>query len=44
VSSGRKFEGKSTWDILVFMFRQLARGFGGVRSRETTEFWYPEKR
>jgi glycosyltransferase involved in cell wall biosynthesis len=44
VSSGRKFEGRSTWSILAFMFRQLSRGFRGVKSRETTEFWYPEKR
>lgn len=44
MSSGRKFDGLSTWAILGLIARQLARGLRGVKSRATTEFWYPERR
>jgi len=43
-TSPRKFTGRSRWETLWITVRLLLRGMGGVRRRETTQFWYDGRR
>lgn len=43
-TSARKFRGMSLPALTWLVLRTLARGPAGTRKRETTKFWYPEKR
>lgn len=44
VTSPRKFVSRTPWETLRISARLLARGLPGVRSRETTGFWYDGRR
>jgi glycosyltransferase involved in cell wall biosynthesis len=44
VTSPRKFTSRSFGETLWITLRLLARGLGGVRRRETTQFWYDGRR
>ena len=43
-TSPRKFTSRSFGETLWITLRLLARGMGGVRKRETTQFWYDGRR
>lgn len=43
-TSARKAEGRTPWDIVKLVAMIAVRGMGGVRRRETTQFWYDGKR
>jgi glycosyltransferase involved in cell wall biosynthesis len=44
VTSPRKFTSRSAWETLWISIKLLARGLGGARRRETTQFWYDGRR
>ena len=44
VTSPRKFTSRSLGETLWITVKLLARGLGGVRRRETTQFWYDGRR
>jgi hypothetical protein len=43
-TSARKTETHTFWQMLKLMFMMALRGPSGLKSREHTAFWYPEKR
>lgn len=44
LTSPRKFTSRTALETLWISVKLMARGMGGVRSRETTQFWYDGKR
>jgi glycosyltransferase involved in cell wall biosynthesis len=44
LTSGRKLEGRSAWQVFRITAGIIARGRRGVRRREGMEFWYGERR
>lgn len=44
VTSPRKLMARGPWETLWLVVRLLARGMRGVRSRDSTQFWYDGKR
>jgi glycosyltransferase involved in cell wall biosynthesis len=44
LTSPRKVEGRTAGDLLRMFLRLLVNGIGGVRRRESTQFWYDGKR
>lgn len=44
VTSSRKFRARTFWETFSMTVRLMLRGFGGVRGREHTAFWYDGKR
>jgi glycosyltransferase involved in cell wall biosynthesis len=43
-TSARKAEGRTPWDLLKLVLILVFQGMGGVRRRESTQFWYDGKR
>ena len=43
-TSARKAEGRTPWDLFKLVLMLALRGMGGVRRRESTQFWYDGKR
>ena len=44
VTSPRKFTGRTYRETIWITVKLMARGMGGVRRRETTQFWYDGRR
>jgi GT2 family glycosyltransferase len=44
VTSPRKFTSRSYGETIWITLKLLAQGLGGVRKRETTQFWYDGRR
>jgi GT2 family glycosyltransferase len=44
VTSPRKFTSRSFGETMWITLKLLLRGMGGVRSRESTQFWYDGRR
>jgi GT2 family glycosyltransferase len=44
VTSPRKFTGRTYRQTIWITLKLMARGMGGVRRRETTQFWYDGRR
>ena len=44
VTSSRKFHSRSLWETSWITLRLFLRGIGGVRRRESTQFWYDGRR
>jgi glycosyltransferase involved in cell wall biosynthesis len=43
-TSARKAEGRTPWDLFKIFMALVFQGMGGVRRRESTQFWYDGKR
>jgi len=43
-TSARKAEGRTPWDLFKLIMTLVFQGMGGVRRRESTQFWYDGKR
>ena len=44
VTSPRKFTSRSFAETMGITLKLMLRGMGGVRKRETTQFWYDGRR